>query len=181
MRSASRLQSIQHQVSGGAAAAAVDEDRKVYIVGAKRTPLGSFNGALSSVTGTELGSVAIAAALEQAGLKGTDVDEVFMGSVLQANLGQAPARQAGVWISWNLGCPGHRPVAHTHTHPFLHRVFPLHPPLTSASRSSCRWRAFQCPRHHREQSVLLWHEVGHVRFVSVVLIVNAQPLSHLLV
>jgi hypothetical protein len=94
MRAASRLESIQNQVSCGVTASAAD-DRTVYIVGAKRTPLGSFNGALSTVTGTELGSVAISAALKQAGLKGADVDEVFMGSVLQANLGQAPARQAG--------------------------------------------------------------------------------------
>lgn len=93
-RATSRLEDIRHQIACGSVGA-VEDDRLVYIVGAKRTPLGSFNGALSALTGTELGSVAINAALEQAGLKGDDVDEVFMGSVLQANLGQAPARQAG--------------------------------------------------------------------------------------
>lgn len=68
--------------------------QEVFIVGAKRTPLGSFNGSLSSVSATELGAVAIKAALEQAGINPAEVNEVYMGSVLQAGLGQAPARQA---------------------------------------------------------------------------------------
>lgn len=68
--------------------------KEVYIVGAKRTPLGSFNGSLSSVPATKLGSVAIKAALEQANVNPELVQEVLMGSVLQAGLGQAPARQA---------------------------------------------------------------------------------------
>ncbi len=66
----------------------------MYIVGAKRTPLGSFNGSLSSVSATKLGAVAIKAALEQANIDPNTVEEVLMGSVLQAGLGQAPARQA---------------------------------------------------------------------------------------
>jgi len=66
----------------------------VFIVGAKRTPLGSFNGSLSSVSATKLGAVAIKAALEQANIDPNTVEEVIMGSVLQAGLGQAPARQA---------------------------------------------------------------------------------------
>lgn len=68
--------------------------KEVYIVGAKRTPLGSFNGALSSVPATQLGSVAIKAALEHAGVSAEEVNEVIMGNVLQAGVGQAPARQA---------------------------------------------------------------------------------------
>jgi acetyl-CoA C-acetyltransferase len=68
--------------------------KEVYIVGAKRTPLGSFNGALSSVPATQLGSVAIKAALEHAGVSADEVNEVIMGNVLQAGVGQAPARQA---------------------------------------------------------------------------------------
>lgn len=66
----------------------------MFIVGAKRTPLGSFNGSLSSVSATKLGAVAIKAALEQANIDPNSVEEVIMGSVLQAGLGQAPARQA---------------------------------------------------------------------------------------
>jgi len=66
----------------------------VFIVGAKRTPLGSFNGSLASVSATKLGAVAIKAALEQANISPEMVEEVLMGSVLQAGLGQAPARQA---------------------------------------------------------------------------------------
>ena len=68
--------------------------KEVYIVGAKRTPLGSFNGSLSSVPATQLGSVAIKAAMEQAGIATDQVNEVIMGNVLQAGVGQAPARQA---------------------------------------------------------------------------------------
>ena len=68
----------------------------VYIVSAVRTPMGSFLGSLSSVSATELGSTAIRGALSAAGINGTDVQEVFMGNVLQAGLGQAPARQASM-------------------------------------------------------------------------------------
>jgi acetyl-CoA C-acetyltransferase len=68
--------------------------KEVYIVGAMRTPLGSFNGSLASVSATKLGAVAIKAALEQANINPDLVQEVLMGSVLQAGLGQAPARQA---------------------------------------------------------------------------------------
>ena len=68
--------------------------KEVFIVGAKRTPLGSFNGSLASVAATKLGAVAIKAALEQANINPDMVEEVLMGSVLQAGIGQAPARQA---------------------------------------------------------------------------------------
>lgn len=68
--------------------------REVYIVSAVRTPMGSFGGVLSSVSATKLGATAIKGALERAKIDPTLVDEVFMGCVLQAALGQAPARQA---------------------------------------------------------------------------------------
>jgi acetyl-CoA C-acetyltransferase len=66
----------------------------VVIAAAVRTPMGSFNGSLASVSATRLGAVAIRAAIEKAGIDASLVQEVFMGSVLQAGLGQAPARQA---------------------------------------------------------------------------------------
>ncbi len=69
---------------------------KVYIVSAVRTPLGSFGGVLSSFKATQLGSIAIKEALKRAGISGDDVDEVFFGNVVQANNGQAPARQAAL-------------------------------------------------------------------------------------
>lgn len=71
--------------------------KEVYIVSAVRTPIGSFLGSLSSVPATKLGAVAIEGAIEKSGIKKEDIDEVFMGNVLQANLGQAPARQAALF------------------------------------------------------------------------------------
>ncbi|MGZ3852013.1 MAG: acetyl-CoA C-acyltransferase [Flavisolibacter sp.] len=68
--------------------------KEVYIISAVRTPLGSFGGALKDVPATRLGAIAIKAAVERAGIKPDQVNEVLMGCVLQANLGQAPARQA---------------------------------------------------------------------------------------
>jgi acetyl-CoA C-acetyltransferase len=68
--------------------------KEVYIVAAARTPMGSFNGALSTVPATQLGAIAIKGALEKAGVNPNDVNEVYMGCVLQAGVGQAPARQA---------------------------------------------------------------------------------------
>ena len=68
--------------------------KEVFIVAAARTPMGSFNGSLSSVPSTQLGAIAIKGALEKAGINPNDVNEVFMGCVLQAGVGQAPARQA---------------------------------------------------------------------------------------
>lgn len=66
----------------------------VVIIGARRTPIGSFQGALSSLSGPALGGVAIAAALAQAGVPPELIDEVLMGNCLMAGVGQAPARQA---------------------------------------------------------------------------------------
>jgi len=69
----------------------------VYLVSAARTPIGKFGGGLSTVPATELGGIAIRAAVERSGLpEGTVVDEVLMGQVLQAGVGQAPARQAAL-------------------------------------------------------------------------------------
>jgi acetyl-CoA C-acetyltransferase len=68
--------------------------REVYIVAAVRTPMGSFGGSLKSLTATQLGAVAIKGAMDKINLDINLVDEVYMGSVIQAGLGQAPARQA---------------------------------------------------------------------------------------
>ncbi len=68
----------------------------IVILSYARTPMGSFQGALSGVSATELGSTAVKAAVERAGLTGEDVDKLFMGNVLSAGLGQAPARQAAI-------------------------------------------------------------------------------------
>jgi acetyl-CoA C-acetyltransferase len=73
------------------------DKRTVYVVSAVRTPMGSFGGALKDFSATQLGAVAIKAAVEKAGLKPEQVEEVLMGCVLQANLGQAPARQAAIF------------------------------------------------------------------------------------
>jgi acetyl-CoA C-acetyltransferase len=70
--------------------------KDVFIVAAVRTPIGSFMGGLSTISATQLGSIAIKAAIEKAGLEVALVDEVFMGNVLQAGVGQAPARQAAL-------------------------------------------------------------------------------------
>jgi acetyl-CoA C-acetyltransferase len=68
--------------------------KEIYVVAAVRTPIGSFGGALKSLTATQLGAAAIRGAVERAGLKPEQVQDVLMGCVIQANLGQAPARQA---------------------------------------------------------------------------------------
>ncbi len=76
---------------------------EVYIVSAVRTAIGSFGGSLASVSATKLGATAIKGALEKINLAPTEVQEVFMGCVIQANLGQAPARQASKFA----GLPDH--------------------------------------------------------------------------
>ena len=68
--------------------------KEVYIVSAVRTPLGSFGGSLASLSAPQLGAIAIQGALDKIKISPDEVQEVIMGSVLQANLGQAPARQA---------------------------------------------------------------------------------------
>ncbi|HTI58651.1 acetyl-CoA C-acyltransferase [Mucilaginibacter sp.] len=71
--------------------------KEVYIVSATRTPIGSFGGALSPLTATQLGAIVIKSAVEKAGLQPNHVQEVFMGNVLSANVGQAPATQAAIF------------------------------------------------------------------------------------
>lgn len=80
--------------------------KEVVIVSAVRTPMGSFMGSLSSIPATKLGSVAIKGAVERAGIDPNSVQEVFMGNVLQAGVGQAPARQAalGAGLSTDVPC-----------------------------------------------------------------------------
>lgn len=80
--------------------------KNVYIVSAVRTPMGSFMGALSTVPATELGSTAIKGALTKGNVPVDAIDEVFMGNVLQAGVGQAPARQAalGAGLGQNVPC-----------------------------------------------------------------------------
>lgn len=79
---------------------------EVYIISAARTPIGSFGGKLSGFTATQLGSFAIKGALEKAGVDAKEVQEVYMGNVVSAGLGQAPARQAalGAGIGENVPC-----------------------------------------------------------------------------
>lgn len=72
---------------------------KVVIVSAKRTPIGKFMGGLATVSAPRLGAIAIKGALTAAGIKPEQVDEVYMGNVLQAGVGQAPARQAALMAS----------------------------------------------------------------------------------
>jgi acetyl-CoA C-acetyltransferase len=80
--------------------------RAVYIVSAVRTPIGSFQGGLADVPATRLGAHAIEAAVDRSGLAATEIGEVYMGNVLSAGLGQAPARQAAKLA----GLPDHVPA-----------------------------------------------------------------------
>ena len=73
-----------------------DPNGHVFVVSAARTPIGRFGGALADVPATRLGAVAIATAVQRAGLPDADIDEVYMGQVLQGGAGQAPARQAAL-------------------------------------------------------------------------------------
>ena len=73
------------------------KSHKAVIVSAKRTPIGKFMGGLSTVPAPKLGAIAIQGALAAVGLDAAEVDEVYMGNVLQAGLGQAPARQAAIF------------------------------------------------------------------------------------
>lgn len=80
--------------------------KEVFIVSAVRTPLGSFGGVFASLSAIDLGTAAIKGALDKAGVDAGEVQEVFMGNVVSANLGQAPARQAalGAGISYDVPC-----------------------------------------------------------------------------
>jgi acetyl-CoA C-acetyltransferase len=77
----------------------------IVIVGAKRTPIGAMQGKFNSVTASQLGSVAIKAAIEQAGVKAAEVDDLIFGNVLGAGQGQAPARQAALGAGLNNSTP----------------------------------------------------------------------------
>ena len=81
-------------------------NKRVVIVSAVRTPIGSFMGGLSTVTAPKLGAVAIKGALDKINLDPKLIDEVFMGNVVQAGTGQAPARQAAIFagLSENVSC-----------------------------------------------------------------------------
>ena len=85
--------------------------KDVVIVSAVRTPIGSFGGALSGISAPKLGATAISAAIKKAGIQPKDVEEVLMGNVLQAGIGQAPARQAAIYagISENVPCTTIKP------------------------------------------------------------------------
>src|SRR5258708_38415090 len=84
----------------------------VVILGARRTPVGAFQGALATVTAPQLGSVAIKAALADSGLAAAQIEEVILGCVLSAGIGQAPARQAAMGGGIPAGVPA-RPVHKT--------------------------------------------------------------------
>ena len=79
--------------------------KSVVIVSAVRTPLGSFNGVFSSLSATQLGAAAIKEAVNRAGIKPEEIEEVFMGNVLQAGVGQAPARQAAIYAGLSQDVP----------------------------------------------------------------------------
>lgn len=80
--------------------------QEVYIVSAVRTPIGSFGGSLASLSAIDLGAAAIKGALAKANVDAKEVNEVFMGNVVSANIGQAPARQAAIaaGIGYNVPC-----------------------------------------------------------------------------
>lgn len=79
--------------------------KEVYIVSAVRTPMGSFGGSLANISATKLGATAIKGAVEKAGIQPDQVQEVYMGNVLSAGLGQAPARQAAIFAGLNKNTP----------------------------------------------------------------------------
>lgn len=79
--------------------------QKVYILSAARTPMGSFGGSLAGTPATQLGSAAVKAALAKSGVDPQDVNEIFMGQVVQANAGQAPARQVALASGLSVSTP----------------------------------------------------------------------------
>lgn len=107
----------------------------IVIVDGARTPMGSFQGVLSGASATQLGSTAIAAALDRAGVKPEDVDDVLMGCVLPAGLGQAPARQAalGAGIPDSASCTTVNKMCGSG----LKAVMMVHDALAAGSASVC--------------------------------------------
>ena len=75
----------------------MSKENEAVILSAARTPIGKFQGSLSSIPATRLGALAVEAAIERAGIDPAEIEEVILGNVVQAGVGQAPARQAGVW------------------------------------------------------------------------------------
>ena len=86
----------------------MSDDNSIVIASAARTPVGSFNGSLSSLPGHELGKIVIKAALERAGVQPGDVSEVILGQVLTAAQGQNPARQAAIAAGIPVDSPAFR-------------------------------------------------------------------------
>ena len=80
-------------------------NKTVFIAGMARTPIGSLNGVLASVTAPRLGAIAIKAALERSGVKPAQIDELLMGNVISANIGQAPAQQASIYAGLPTNVP----------------------------------------------------------------------------
>src|SRR4030095_14023845 len=80
--------------------------KEVYIVSATRTPIGAFGGTLSSFSATQLGAIGIKEAVKRAGIKPELIQEVFMGNVLSANVGQAPVTQASIYAGLPNTIPG---------------------------------------------------------------------------
>ncbi len=80
--------------------------KEVYLVSVARTPVGSASGSLAAISATQLGSIAIKAAVERAGIDASSIQEVFMGNVLSANLGQAPVTQAMLGAGLSDSIPG---------------------------------------------------------------------------
>lgn len=79
--------------------------KSVYIVSAVRTPMGSFGGALAGFSATQLGAIAVKGAVEKTGIDPDIVNEVYMGNVISAGLGQAPARQAAIFAGLSKHTP----------------------------------------------------------------------------
>src|SRR5690606_18309639 len=90
---------------GAAARGPQEVDLRAVIAAAARTPIGAFQGALAGLKASRLGAAAIRAAMERAGIGAGDVDAVFMGNVLQAGQGQAPARQAAIYAGIDVKTP----------------------------------------------------------------------------
>jgi acetyl-CoA C-acetyltransferase len=106
-----------------------NSENSVVIVSAARTPVGSFNGALASVTAHALGAIALKAAMARAKVEAKEVDEVIMGQILTAGQGQNPARQASIAA----GIPVESPACSRSP-----MAMPIS--LRRAVRNPCRWR-----------------------------------------
>ena len=83
-------------LKGNAAMAQISANDPIVVLSYARTPMGGLSGALAEVSATDLGATAVKAAVERAGVKGDEIDRIYMGCVLPAGLGQAPARQAAL-------------------------------------------------------------------------------------